>query len=565
VLERFVAVPKLLLLLAMGAVSYAAASQTWLDLVAPIITPAEKKTYLSLPRDMRDKFEEDFWSRKAITAEEYSQRIEYIDAHFGSTKLASGANTDQGRVYLAIGPPNRITHLPSSRIFHPLEIWYYSIVPGVINTEVRLIFFQKNGVGLPKLYSPTEDTIRALLVPQSSTRTMFGPNDDITENTIRQILIVPPAEDEVISAAVNVATGIRYVGNLEILGKITSPMVMLGTPMKAEVKSRFIVAHPKLDIFQSPSVYGGSQVDLGLEITAQNKLDIEVLQDDVAVYQNQLNLKFPKPAAIRYTHRLDLLPGAYRVIFNADGTHFPYSVTVPEHPAMGEIVRADGSDVAERRRTPFEFDGKQLDLNAEGRMAVVSVPQPGTVRWVIRRGISDVRWKSVSEANQVAVAELPPLPPGVYKLEAVSGNDARYADLIVKDKNGPAPEAAVISFNANLHPALRYASVGHQWLLRGKLDQARISLRASLDRAPTKEAQVELARVDALQGHYDEARERLRQILTVDPNHFEALSVLAYVEAQLQDYPVAAELYRKALAVHDSPALRLALSKLPQK
>jgi hypothetical protein len=41
--------------------------------------------------------------------------------------------------------------------------------------------------------------------------------------------------------------------------------------------------------------------------------------------------------------------------------------------------------------------------------------------------------------------------------------------------------------------------------------------------------------------------------------------VLAYVEAQLQDYPVAAELYRRALAVQDSPAIRLALSNLPQK
>jgi tetratricopeptide (TPR) repeat protein len=123
----------------------------------------------------------------------------------------------------------------------------------------------------------------------------------------------------------------------------------------------------------------------------------------------------------------------------------------------------------------------------------------------------------------------------------------------------------VLSFNANLYPALRYASVGHQWLLRGKLDQARVSLQASLDSAPTKEAEVEVARVDALQGHYDEARDRLRQILATQPNYFDALSVLAYVEAQLQDYPVAADLYKRALAVQDSPAIRLALSKLPQK
>src|SRR5580700_7143057 len=132
--------------LALVAVSYAA-TPAWLDLVAPIISSAEKKTYLGLNRDERQKFEGEFWSRKAITAEEYSARVAYIDAKFGSTRLGSGANTDQGRVYLALGPPNKITRLPSSRIFQPLEIWYYDIVPGVINTELHLIFFQKNGMG----------------------------------------------------------------------------------------------------------------------------------------------------------------------------------------------------------------------------------------------------------------------------------------------------------------------------------------------------------------------------------------------------------------------------------
>jgi len=555
------------LFLAVAAASYAAAS-TWLDLVAPIITPAEKKAYLALRPEQRPTFEEEFWSHKAVSAEEYSKRIEYIDAHFGSTKLASGANTDQGRVYLALGPPNNITRVPSSRIFQPIEIWYYSVIPGVISTEVHLMFFQKNGMGLPKLYSPTLDTIRALLLPQASTVNMFGPNDDLNEEMIRNNLQVSPAEDEIVSAAVNVAAGIRYSGNDEIIGKVSSPTFMLGQPMKEQVKSRFIVAHPKLDTFQALSSYGGSQVDLGLEVTAQNELDVEVLQGDLTVYQNQLNLKFPKSASIRYTHRLDLLPGVYRVIFNVDGTHFPYSVNVPEHLAMGDIQRADQTELtAEHHQTPFSFESKQLDLNPEGHSVVVAVPQPGTVNWVIRRGISEVLWKTASEANQVAIAELPSsLPPGVYKLEADSESAVRIADLVVKEKAGPASsDATVLSFNANLYPALRYASIGHQWLLRGKLDQARVSLQASLDSAPTNQAQVEIARVDALQGHYDEARDRLRQVLAAQPNNFDALSVLAYVEAQLQDYPVAAELYKRALAVQDSPAIRLALSNLPQK
>ena len=175
-----------------------------------------------------------------------------------------------------------------------MEIWYYDIVPGVLNTELRLIFYQKNSTGLPKLYSPTLDTIRELLLPQAGTYGMFGPNDSLTENDIRQNLNVPPAEDEVISAAVNVATGIKYSGNDEILGQITSPETFLRKSTQTKVTSRLILSKPKLDILATPSSYAGSQVDLKLETAVQHQLDIEVLEDTATVYKNQLHLTFPK-------------------------------------------------------------------------------------------------------------------------------------------------------------------------------------------------------------------------------------------------------------------------------
>jgi len=551
------------MVVALAAVSYGA-TPGWLDLVAPIITSAEKKAYRDLAPAERPKFEEAFWADKAITAQEYINRVEYIDTKFGSTKVGSGANTDQGRVYLSLGPPNKITRIPSSRVFQPVEIWYYSTVPGVINTEVSLMFFQKNGTGFFKLYSPTQDTIRALLISQASTVHMFSPNDDLKEADIRTTLKVSPAEDEVVSASVNVAKSIRYEGNDDLLGKVSSPGYMLGIPLREEVKSRFIVGRPKLDILETPSVYGGSQVDLGIDVTAQHKVDIEVFQGDLIVYQNHLNLKFSESTSLRYTHRLDLLPGAYRVLFIVDGADYPYNLTVPEHAAMGAILRADETDVtAEHRQTPFNFEGKQLDLNPEGKLLVVAVAQPGTVRWVIRKGGAGVLWKSVSEANQVAVVAPPVLPPGLYKLEAYTENDTRIADLVVNQKNDATAASTLLSFNANLHPALRYAFVAHQWLLRGKLDEARGSLQASLAKVVTDEARIELARVDALAGNLDAARDEVKRVLEIQPNNFEALSVFAYIETKFQDYAVAAELYRRALAVQESPAVRAALARLP--
>ncbi|MGD1097838.1 MAG: hypothetical protein ABSB35_38355, partial [Bryobacteraceae bacterium] len=201
----------------------------------------------------------------------------------------------------------------------------------------------------------------------------------------------------------------------------------------------------------------------------------------------------------------------------------------------------------------------------DGKFAVMSVPQPGKVNWTLRQNLQIV-WRYTSDASQIATVELPTtgFPPGPYKLEASLGNVTRTADYLMRDDRVP-PTGTILSFNANLAPALRYAFIGHQWLLRGKFDQATKSLQASLEAGQTREASIEMSRLDAAAGRYDASRDRLRRILAAQPNDFDALSILAFVEASLQDYPVAADLYRRALAIQDSPAIRLALSKLPQK
>jgi hypothetical protein len=82
---------KAVFLFAASVVILSAQTTTWLDLVSPILTPAEKKIYLSLPPEGRSDFEDNFWTDKAITADEYFQahpvcrlglRIE--QARFGS-------------------------------------------------------------------------------------------------------------------------------------------------------------------------------------------------------------------------------------------------------------------------------------------------------------------------------------------------------------------------------------------------------------------------------------------------------------------------------------------------
>jgi hypothetical protein len=371
-----------------------------------------------------------------------------------------GANTDPGRVYLSLGPPNRITRIPSSRILVPLEIWYYDSVPGVLNTELRLIFYQKNSIGFLKLYSPTVDTIRVLLLPQASTNGMFGPNDGVTEATIRSNLTLPPAEDEVISAAVNVATGVKYSGNDEILGKITSPERMLRRYLTPLVESKFMVGRPKLDFLLSRSPYGGSHVDLSMEVPTRRDITVEVLQGIVTVYKNVVNLKFDTAKPVQYLHRLDLLPASYRVLVSVDGNMYPYVLDVPEQPVMSEIILASEARGG-AHDTPYEFEGKNFYPTAEGRLAVLALREPGEVTWTIRRNI-EIVWRQTTHAGDVAMLILPSdtLEPGKYELEATSNSETRRVGFVAKKTEPDTPSPALVSFNANLSAASRYALIG---------------------------------------------------------------------------------------------------------
>jgi hypothetical protein len=346
-------------------------------------------------------------------------------------------------------------------------------------------------------------------------------------------------------------------------------MLLLGKQPQPDVQSRFIVGRPKLDVLTAVSPYGGTrganQVDLELEASAQREIDLQVLDGPVAVYQNRLHLKFSGLEPLRYTHRLDLLPGHYRLLFTVDDAAYVYAVEVPDHAAMSPIFRADEAASAATRRTPSEFDGRHLERNPAGMLAVVTVPRPGRVTWVIRSGAQAV-WKSVTEAAQAAIVELPSrgLRPGAYRLEAVTDDDFQSMELTIGSAPPPLLMGTLVSFNANLAPSSRLVLLGHQWLLRDNLPDARQSIEASISHASTPEAQIELARFDALEGRLDAGRDRVRAVLNNAPNNFDALSVLAYIEARFQDYPAAADLYRRALAVEDSPALRLALAKLPK-
>jgi hypothetical protein len=488
------------------------------------------------------------------------ERLAYADAEFGSGKTGSGANTDRGRVYLNLGPPNGIMRLASSRDFFPIEIWRYSEAPELgIRYELQLLFFQRNGAGEYRLYSPNLNSIRDLLNPQSSTRGMFPVNDLITEGDIRTRLTLSPAESEVIDAAVSVARGIKGMGNDEVLALVSARPGAVPRVLRPEVSSRVVAERPPMVAFQSTSPEGLPQVDLLFAASVTDRIGFEVQEGDSTLARYETALHFGVSKKIRYEHRLELLPGEYRVFLTVDARTYPYSLTVPATKAGSALLTGFASD-AQRSRTPFEFGGTRIEPAPNGNIAVMQLAHEGRITWRLRHGVETV-WIARSEGQGTVTHVIgdPSVPAGMYTLDATIGDETRSCPVQV---GGERPAALTVSYNANLTMAERYRSLGHQQLTRGNVAEARTWLERSWREQPTDAAKIELCRMAALTGQFDSARAGVKKILEHDPENVEAITVLAYIEVQLQDYTVAERLYSRAMELRPSPAVARALAGL---
>lgn len=435
-----------------------------------------------------------------------------------------------------------------------------------MSSELRLIFYLKNGLGFYKLYSPTLDTIRALLTPQANTIGMFGPNQQITQADLQTQLATRPAENEVAEAAVSVSPGIMNEGNEEILSKILSPALVLSKPLHPDVHSRFLLAHEGFTPVLASSPYGGTQADLSFVVPVRHDLGLEVRQAGIIVYQSHVHLGFERAQSIQYVHRLDLLKGRYTIIVSADDSRFAYPLTINGSPEA-TLYRAASCSANSRGNGPFIFSGECLAPSSDGSRAVFASAAGRRVTWRIYRGSSTL-WKRTSTEPAIAsVIDLPlhDLAAGSYELEATDGDQTRSIALEIKPQAEAQP--VVVSYNANLAPGRRLAFMGHQWLLRGDIARAQAAIKSSLAAMPSgnDEAWIELSRAEALAGQYDDARDVLRPILDAQPKNVEALVTLAFIETKLQDFPVAADLYRRALTLRDTPEIRLALDSVVSK
>lgn len=545
----------------------ALAADPWLQRVEPIMNSAERKLYAELRDDSaRQAFRHSFWDNKAVSEEEYLQRIEWADAQFGADKPGSGANTDQGRIYLSLGAPTSISRLPSSRVFVPCEIWYYNSLPRLgLGTQARFLFYRKEGAGPLQLYSPQLNSLRTLLIPNSGTRGLFPVNDIIRSSDVPNSLNLPPAEAEVVDAASSVARGITGSGNSDIVNMAAAPAWALRRDPKERVQSRLLLSErPTLDTFQTWTPDHLPVIDIQVKASVRARIGLAVQISGVPLDEWQTQLQFETSTPVAYVHRLFLLPGDYTLIVDIDGVKTPYPLQVSKPAPAGAILL--GSTEEASGSVPFQFGALRLLPSPAPRQALLQFAQPGRVQWRITRGVEVLSVASTeTDATGFAAYTLPAqLPPGPLTLQARSGGEA--VDLKL-----PTPQTersdtrVVISHNANLGPSAALLSIGRLFLLNGNRPQARLCFARALNQHRSAETVTALARLEALDTHLDQARALLQEALSLDPRHFDALLAMGFVEAEFQDYAVAAGYLERALQVRTTPAVEEALSSVKGK
>ncbi len=164
--------------------------------VAYIITREERQAFLALTTDdARDAFIQRFWEIRNPTPgsptnsyeESIYRRIAYADQFFGHESGTPGWQTDMGRVYITLGPPEQRARYLGQANVRPMEIWFYQGNTPALPPYFSVVFYQREAGGDFRLYSPYMDGPEKLVSSGSTEGDRFGSLQVIDKNLGREV------------------------------------------------------------------------------------------------------------------------------------------------------------------------------------------------------------------------------------------------------------------------------------------------------------------------------------------------------------------------------------------
>ncbi len=148
--------------------------QEFLNLTQYIMLPQEREVFLRLTSDRdRSAFIDTFWKQRDPTPgtpqneyrEEHIRRFNHANRYLGRGTPKDGWMTDQGRIYIILGPPVSVERFAGSIDVYPAEAWYYYGEESKgLPAHFAVVFYKRRGAGEFVLYDPAADGPSSLLV-----------------------------------------------------------------------------------------------------------------------------------------------------------------------------------------------------------------------------------------------------------------------------------------------------------------------------------------------------------------------------------------------------------------
>lgn len=158
------------------------ALERWLEDVSPILTKTEREVFRELQTNAeRETFVRFFWrmrdpfpdTEENEFLKEYTERVRFADQNFGRHSPKRGSQTDRGFFYLVLGAPLERTYYTTHSEIWPLELWFYKGAEEYgLPAYFYLIFYQPQGLGDFRLYSPGVEGPEKLAIPIGGTGMM---------------------------------------------------------------------------------------------------------------------------------------------------------------------------------------------------------------------------------------------------------------------------------------------------------------------------------------------------------------------------------------------------------
>jgi len=389
----------------------------WLERdVAYIITKDERAAFLKLTNDEnREKFIETFWEIRNPAPgspintykDEVYSRIAFADARFGIGSGVEGWRTDRGRTYITLGPPQQKQVYRNSANLYPMEVWFYSGANPALPPFFYVMFYQREGSGDYRFYSPYADgpdklatgveainsrsaalrmirdsagpevaRISLSLLPDEpvdETTGIVSLQSDILLNSIKNLANLPANRDDILRRRANrEAVTSRLVLEGRNLDIVTFPardsrgLTRLDYALRLHSPSDLTMAEEKDGRF-SYSVEVRVRV-----LSAENKL-IFAQQKTLADSITKKRLDSIKDRVFGYEGTLPLPPGKYHIEFQftdwskkaAFHTVREVSIPVPSKdslvvPAVMPFLSAENADPGLADLMPFAIGGVQF-------------------------------------------------------------------------------------------------------------------------------------------------------------------------------------------------------------